>query len=107
MLKEFSTEAVTQWMNGHQNIKIISRDGSLKFKQAIKEANHAMIQVTDRWHLIHNLNERMDRILPKIVDARIPGKDDDPSMNQEFKSVSEKSKREQQKEQLMRQVKNL
>ncbi|UOR13604.1 ISL3 family transposase [Halobacillus amylolyticus] len=107
LLEEFSADAVRQWLEEHKNIKVVSRDGSLKFKQAIQESNHNIIQVTDRWHLVHNFNERIERILPQIVDSRIPIPKADSQPNQEHQSHSFQTERGTQKEQLMDQVKAL
>ncbi|SDH69531.1 zinc-finger of transposase IS204/IS1001/IS1096/IS1165 [Alteribacillus persepolensis] len=105
LLEEFSADAVRQWMSEHKNVRVVSRDGSLKFKQAIQESDQNITQVTDRWHLVHNFNERTERILPQVVGSRIPIPRDDSQPSEEHQPHSSQTDKGKQKEQLMDQVK--
>lgn len=46
---------VTNWLKEYLNLEIVSRDGSLSFKNAIEKANKKIIQVGDRFHIFKNL----------------------------------------------------
>ncbi|MFB4166224.1 transposase [Alteribacillus sp. JSM 102045] len=83
LLEELNADAVRSWLKKHKNIKIVSWDGSLLFKQAIQESDGKVMQLTDRWHLNHNFNERMERILSQIVGSRIPIHHNEAQHNQE------------------------
>ncbi|MCZ4120233.1 ISL3 family transposase [Streptomyces sp. H39-S7] len=48
---------VTAWLREHPGIRIMCRDGSGGFAQAITNADTTIIQVSDRWHLWHGLAE--------------------------------------------------
>ena len=45
------------WLKTYPNLKIISRDGSITYKNAIYEAHPSAIQVSDRFHLYKNITE--------------------------------------------------
>lgn len=111
LLRNFTSEAVQQWLQKQSKIKVISRDGSRLFKNAIKESNADILQVTDLWHLVHNFNERIERILQQTVGSRIPipfSEQDSPSSTQSsfVPESPRETERERQKKQLMEQVKS-
>lgn len=41
-------EDVTKWLSTFPNLEIVSRDGSVSYNSAIKHANEAIIQISDR-----------------------------------------------------------
>jgi transposase len=49
----------------------VSRDRYNVFQQAIEEANPAIVQVSDRFHLTKNLWELLDKVLLKALPAKI------------------------------------
>ncbi|MEV6107821.1 ISL3 family transposase [Streptomyces sp. NPDC051940] len=49
--------AVTAWLRDRPAIRVICRDGSGSFAQAIADADPTIVQVMDRWHLWHGLIE--------------------------------------------------
>jgi len=54
---------VSEWLKLFPNIKIITRDGSLIYKNSIVMANKDIIQITDRFHLIKSLSEALDEYI--------------------------------------------
>ena len=63
LLPDRSTETVKQWLLEHPGIEIISRDRSSSYIEAINTGAPNAIQVADRWHLLHNLLEAIERVL--------------------------------------------
>ena len=63
LLPDRSAETVKQWLLEHPGIEIISRDRSLTYIEAINVGAPEAIQVADRWHLLHNLLEVVERVL--------------------------------------------
>jgi hypothetical protein len=51
------SRVVTDWLHGHPGVKIVCRDGSATYAQAVKNALPDAVQVSDRWHLWHGLAE--------------------------------------------------
>ena len=63
LLPDRSAEPVKQWLLEHPGIEIIRRDRSLTYIEAINMGAPEAIQVADRWHLLHNLLEVVERVL--------------------------------------------
>lgn len=65
LLPDRSSEAFRVWLQGHPEIEIISRDrGDCYIKGADQGAPQA-IQVADRWHLLHNLQEALVQLVDR------------------------------------------
>ena len=64
------SEAVAGWLAEYPNITVVSRDGSLEYAKAISAAHPNAVQVSDRFHLIKNLNEYAAQHIKRVVGAR-------------------------------------
>ena len=49
------------WLEYHPGIEVISRDRATAYAQAASEAAPKAIQVADRWHLLKNVREMLER----------------------------------------------
>ena len=56
---------VTEWLKSFPNLEIVSRDGSMSYNSSIKQADRAIVQVSDRFHLLKGLTDAA-RKLEKI-----------------------------------------
>jgi transposase len=86
-LPDRTAEAVFPWLERHQEIDVVSRDRASAYADAVKRALPHATQVADRYHLIQNLRERLQRFLDrkrtwlpevediplKVVSTRDPG----------------------------------
>jgi transposase len=54
---------VADWLRDHPGIEVLSRDRSKTYKQAMDTATPEAIQVADRVHLLHNLEELLEGCL--------------------------------------------
>jgi hypothetical protein len=45
------------WLRGHPGIEAVCRDGSATYAEAVRRAPPDAVQISDRWHLWHNLAE--------------------------------------------------
>jgi transposase len=45
------------WLRGHPGIEAVCRDGSATYAEAVRRALPDAVQISDRWHLWHNLGE--------------------------------------------------
>lgn len=63
VLDEHSTEAVEQWLVAHPAIHTICRDRNGRYAKAARRAAPAAQQVSDRFHLVQNLRETIEREL--------------------------------------------
>ena len=72
---------VKTWLEAHPGIELVSRDRSSAYSQAASEAASQAQQVADRWHLLKNVREAIERVferhLPVITEALKPA-DPDP-----------------------------
>ncbi|WP_344550257.1 transposase, partial [Streptomyces spororaveus] len=54
-LPDRKMESVTAWLPEHRGVEIACRDGASDFAQAVSDADPAIAQCMDRWHLWHGL----------------------------------------------------
>ncbi|MEV6868430.1 ISL3 family transposase [Streptosporangium subroseum] len=57
VLPDRTANTLEAWLRAHPGIQIVCRDGSSTYAEAIRRVLPQAIQVTDRWHLWHNLGE--------------------------------------------------
>ena len=69
LLPDRDAETVKKWLGDHPGIEIISRDRSSTYAQAAAEAAPKARQVADRWHLLKNLREAVERLFERQSDA--------------------------------------
>lgn len=70
-------------LNRYPDTQMVSRDGSKSFAKAITDASPNIIQVADRWHILHQLFEAVKKEVYSILPAKwIPNRSqevmDDP-----------------------------
>ena len=62
---------VSRWLSGFPNLRVVSRDGSQTYASAITESHPSAMQISDRFHIIKNLNERAAQVFQKMFQGRI------------------------------------
>jgi transposase len=76
LLPDRDAATVRTWLEAHPGIELVSRDRSSSYSQAATEAASDAQQVADRWHLLKNVREAIERLferhLPVITDALKP-----------------------------------
>ena len=60
-------EALKVWLREHPGIELVSRDRWAAYAQAVSEAAPQARQVADRWHLLKNLREAVERLLARMA----------------------------------------
>jgi transposase len=80
LLPDRDAATVKTWLGAHPGIELVSRDRSSAYSQAASEAAPQAQQVADRWHLLKNVREAIERIferhLPVITEALKPADPD-------------------------------
>ncbi len=75
LLTDRTAETLAQWLRSHPDVKIVARDRSMEYARGISEGAPQAIQVADRWHLLVNLREALQRLLDRIrpeLDILVP-----------------------------------
>ena len=62
LLPDRSSESVAAWLKAHPEIEVVSRDRAQVYAQAAREGAPQSEQVVDRWHLLRNLGEAIERL---------------------------------------------
>ena len=83
LLPDRDAATVRTWLEAHPGIELVSRDRASAYSKAASEGASNAQQVADRWHLLKNVREAVERLLerhlPVITDALKPA-DADPGM---------------------------
>ena len=64
-LPDRTAAAVLPWLKKHPEIEVVSRDRASSYAEALKRALPHAIQVADRYHLVQNLREHLQRWLDR------------------------------------------
>ena len=77
LLPECSRDGLVTWLERHPEIEVATRDRSRIYREALKKGAPYAVQVTDRWHLMHNLAHVLENFLlqkqPALREASSPG----------------------------------
>lgn len=63
LLPDREAETLSDWLLEYPSIEIVSRDRSNTYSAAITEACLQAEQIADRWHILKNLSETVERFL--------------------------------------------
>jgi transposase len=63
LLPDRTAEAVKPWLTSHPDIQVVSRDRASAFADAVSQVLPHATQVADRYHLVQNLREHLQRLL--------------------------------------------
>lgn len=80
VLEGRDSETLEKWLQGHQDIEIVSRDRASAYSSAVCTVLPAAVQIADRFHITKNLlealNDTMKGFMPEIV--TVPGNEPTP-----------------------------
>lgn len=63
LLEDRSAETFAQWLRQHPGVEIISRDRAKDYQRGATDGAPEAQQVIDRWHVLKNLREAIERFL--------------------------------------------
>jgi transposase len=66
LLPQRTAETVTTWLQSHPGVEIVTRDRSTEYARGVSEGAPDAIQVADRWHVLGNLREALERMLDRL-----------------------------------------
>src|SRR5215470_6672604 len=65
LLPDRTADAVLPWLKRHPEIDVVSRDRASSYADAVNRALPHATQVADRYHLVQNLREHVQRVLDR------------------------------------------
>lgn len=65
LLPDRTSETVGTWLQTYSSIEIVARDRATAYGEAIAQGAPQATQVADRWHLLQNLREAVQRFLER------------------------------------------
>ncbi|WP_455950147.1 transposase [Eubacterium sp.] len=65
------TKQVEEWLETYLNLKVISRDGAQTYVSAVRNAHPNALQVSNRFYLIKNLSDVVEKYLYWLFPSRL------------------------------------
>lgn len=69
LLSNRNAEPLADWLQAHPGVMVLSRDRAAAYAEAARKGAPQAIQVCDRWHLLQNLVEALERCLVRYGSA--------------------------------------
>lgn len=68
LLPDRTSETLSTWLREHPGVEILTRDRSTEYAKAASEGAPQAEQVADRWHLLLNIRQMLERYLPGVYE---------------------------------------
>lgn len=71
IIDSHETKQVEEWLRTYPNLKVVSRDGAQTYASAVRNAHPSAMQISDRFHLIKNLSDAVEKYLHRLFPSRL------------------------------------
>jgi len=65
LLTDATAESFAAWLQAHPAVEFISRDRGTTFADGATRGAPQALQIADRWHILHNLGEALEKVLAR------------------------------------------
>jgi hypothetical protein len=65
LLEDATAESFAAWLQKHPTVEVISRDRGTTFADGATRGAPQALQIADRWHIIHNVGEALEKVLAR------------------------------------------
>jgi transposase len=98
LLPDREAETLAAWLKAHRGVEIITRDRSRAYAEGITDGAPQALQVADRFHILKNLSEALERLLARqhqsvraaVQPPTMPSQPSPPSQSQvELPAISQ------------------
>jgi transposase len=66
VLAERTSKSLAEWLKEHPGVEVVARDRSTEYARGVREGAPGAVQVADRWHLLLNLKQVLERWLGRV-----------------------------------------
>ncbi len=67
LLEDPSADALVSWLTEHPGTEVICRDRDGVYASAARRGAPTAMQVADRWHIVHNLVDALERMAVRVL----------------------------------------
>jgi hypothetical protein len=67
LLEDPSADALVKWLSDHPGVNVICRDRDGVYASAAARGAPDAMQVADRWHIVHNLADALERMAVRVL----------------------------------------
>jgi transposase len=67
LLEDPSADALVEWLSNHPSVNVLCRDRDGVYASAASRGAPGAMQVADRWHIVHNLADALERMAVRVL----------------------------------------